>query len=351
MEVDEWSLFLDLTAEDMKMASQVYPQHLEPGATLGVIATSTPIDVAGDALVEVGFDRLRGHGFELVEAANCRKRWGHTAGTIQERVDALHQFFVDPNIDGIISFWGGMQSHQLLEYLDFELVAANPKVLVGYSDLTALTNGITARTGLVTYSGPSVVTFAKPTQFEYSWRWFEEVLMNDGDELRFEASPVCSDNVWYERDDRAMLEREAPGWRCYRKGIAEGPIMGGNFGTLLLLAATPYWPSMEGRILFVEEDEVESPATIDRMFVQARQMGVFDDIAGLVVGRFPASVGFSDDDSLAMILDDALRGYEFPVMVDVDFGHTDPRMTFPLGVGCRMDAQALTLALVEPWIR
>ncbi len=332
------------------MIDMIRPPRLRQGATLGVIATSSPIDKAGDALVERGYERLREKGFKIVEAPNCRSHRGHAAGTILERVDALHAFFADPDIDGIISFWGGMQTHQLLEYIDWDLIAANPKPLVGYSDLTALTSAISHMTGLVTFSGPAVITFAKPRLFDYSWRWFERVLMEGGDRLVYEASPICSDNVWYERDDKKMVERPAPGWRCYRPGEASGPIVGGNLGTLLLLTGTPYWPEMEGRIFFVEEDEVESTATLDRMFTQARQMGVFDQISGMVIGRFASSVGLSEEDSLEMILDDALRGYDFPVMVDVDFGHTDPLMTFPIGVECRMDAGAKELELVEPWV-
>lgn len=333
------------------MTNQIIrPPRLEKGATLGVIATSSPIDKAGDALVERGYARLRDKSFEVVEAPNCRTHRGHAAGTIQERVDALHAFFADLNIDGIISFWGGMQTHQLLEYLDWDLIAANPKPLVGYSDLTALTSAITQMTGLVTFSGPAVITFAKPTLFDYSWRCFEQVLMQGGDTLAYEPSPIFSDNPWYERDDNKMLEQPAPGWTCYREGEASGPIVGGNLGTLLLLAGTPYWPDMQGRILFVEEDEVESSATLDRMFTRARQMGVFDQISGMVIGRMASSVELSEDDSLEMILDDALRGYDFPVMVDVDFGHTDPLLTFPLGVKCRVDAGQGTLELIEPWV-
>ncbi|MFP4599029.1 MAG: S66 peptidase family protein [Persicimonas sp.] len=341
---------MPVVPSELTTSKIIRPPRLRPGATLGVIATSSPIDEAGDALVERGFDRLRDKGFEIVEAPNCRTHRGHAAGTIRERVDALHAFFADPDIDGIVSFWGGMQTHQLLESIDWELIAANPKPLVGYSDLTALTNAVTHKTGLVTFSGPAVITFAKPTLFDYSWRGFERVLMEGEQQLTYEPSAICSDNPWYERDDKKMLERPAPGWRCYQSGKASGPIVGGNLGTLLLLAGTPYWPEMEGRIFFVEEDEDESTATIDRMFTQARQMGVFDKIAGLVVGRFASSVEFSEDDSLEMILDDALRGYDFPVMLDVDFGHTDPLLTFPIGVECRMDAGRQRLELIEPWV-
>lgn len=328
----------------------IRPSALPPGATLGVIATSSPINGGGDALIERGYERLRDKGFDIVEAPNCRSKYGHAAGTIEERADALHAFFADPDIDGIIAFWGGLNTHQILEYLDWELIAENPKPLVGYSDVTCLSNAITQMTGLVTFSGPAVITFAKPTLFDYSWRCFERVLMEGGERLNYEPSPVCSDNAWYEHEDKKMVEKPAPGWRCYQPGEASGPIVGGNLGTLLLLADTPYWPDMEGCILFAEEDEDESPGTIDRMFTQARQMGIFDQIAGMVVGRFAACVEFGDDDSFEMILDDALAGYDFPVMLDVDFGHTDPLMTFPLGVECRMDAGEGTIELTEPWV-
>jgi muramoyltetrapeptide carboxypeptidase len=328
----------------------VCPPRLPRGGTLGVIATSTPITAGGEELVERGYRRLRERGFEVVEATNARLQHGHAAGTIAARVGALHALFVDDDIDGIIAFWGGMQTHQLLEHLDWDLLAAHPKPLVGYSDLTALTSVVTDRTGLVTFSGPAVITFAKPKLFEYSWRWFERVLVEGGARLSYEPAGLCSDNLWYEREDRQMLERPAPGWRCYRGGEARGPIMGGNLGTLLHLAGTPYWPDMRGRILFVEEDEDESPASIDRMFTQLRHMGVFDQIAGLVVGRIPSCVGFSEEDSFEMLLDDALAGYDLPVLLDVDFGHTDPLVTFPLGVQCHLSADRAELELVEPWL-
>src|SRR5690554_110939 len=131
----------------------IRPPRLPKNATLGVIATSSEITHAGDALVERGYQRLRERGFEIVEAPNCRTVHGHAAGTVKERVDALHGFFADPEIDGIIAYWGGLNTHQLLEYLDWELIARNPKPLVGYSDVTGLSNAITAKTGLIRSRG------------------------------------------------------------------------------------------------------------------------------------------------------------------------------------------------------
>lgn len=116
---------------------------------------------------------------------------------------------------------------------------------------------------------------------------------------------------------------------------------------LRVLAGTRYWPDLKGRILFFEDGEAEDPTTIDRMFTQLRQMGVFEQIAGLVIGRFPSCVGFKEADSLEMILDEALKGCHIPVLTGVDFGHTDPLITIPLGVRCRIDSATPGLEFLE----
>jgi muramoyltetrapeptide carboxypeptidase len=123
--------------------------------------------------------------------------------------------------------------------------------------------------------------------------------------------------------------------------------VGGNIGTLLLLAGTAYWPSMKNKILFIEDDEAENTKTLDRFFTQLRHMGVFDQIKGLVVGRFPRCVGLTEDDSLEMILKDALRGYKIPVITEFDMGHTDPIMTIPLGAKVQLDANKRIITLLE----
>ncbi|QDG51147.1 LD-carboxypeptidase [Persicimonas caeni] len=331
------------------MPTIIRPPRLAQGSRLGVIATSSPIDELDDAVIARGYARLAEVGLEVVEAPNCRRAVGHTAGTIEARVQAIHDFLTDPSIDALMAFWGGHQTHQLLEYLDFELFAAHPKPIIGYSDLTPLLNVITARCGLVTFSGPAVITFAKPTLFDYTVRWFERVLFEGGRELDFQAAEMVSTNLWYEREDLAMLERPSQGWKTYAAGVARGRLFGGNLGSLLLLSGTPYWPDLEGTILFVEEDEVESPETIDRLFTRLRQMGVYDQVNGMVIGRFPDSVEFTREDSLRDILDVALRGYDIPVLYDVDFGHTDPLLTLPIGVEAELDAAGGRFRLLEPW--
>jgi muramoyltetrapeptide carboxypeptidase len=329
----------------------IKPKALKPGDTLGIAAFSTPISAGGDETIQRSYEFLRNKGFNLVEAPNCRKLVGHAAGTVKERVKTLHDFFRNSKIDGILAFWGGMNSHQILEYLDFDLIRRHPKAFIGFSDLTSLQVAIHAKTGLVTFSGPGAITFGKPMVPDFTWEHFERILMKGEAPLRIGVSSEFSDNKWYREPEKKMRFKANEGLKVYRKGNAQGAIIGGNIGTMLLLAGTSYWPKMKGKILFFEDDEVEDPRTIDRMFTQLRHMKVFDQIKGLVVGRFPSSVGFKSEDSLEMILDDALRGYKFPVITGADFGHTDPLITFPMGVKCRMDTKRMEIVFLESGVK
>lgn len=327
------------------------PPPLKPGDTLGVIAPSTPVTRAGPDLIARARGYLAAKGFRLAFAPQTSRSVGHTAGTIRERVAAIHGFFRDPRIAGIMSFWGGFQSHQLLEHLDYDLIRRHPKPLIGYSDVTALQAGIFARTGLVTFSGPAVITFGMPVVPATTWDHFERTLIRPETPLTLHPSRTWSENEWFKRKDRRMIFRHSPPWTAWRRGRAEGRLIGGNLGTLLLLHGTPYWPDLNGAILFAEEDESETTMTMDRLFTKLRQIGALRGLRGLVIGRFPTAVGFTRRDSLAMILDDALRGMRFPVLTNVDFGHTQPLLTLPLGIRVRLDAGRREIAFLEAGVR
>ena len=331
---------------ESKVRDIVRVRRLHPGGTIGVIAPGSPVTLQEET-IRRAYDRLRALGFTIIEASQCRTVRGHTAGSAEERARAIHCFLEDPKVDAIMSFWGGYQTHQILEHLDFQLFARHPKPIIGYSDMTALTVAVHARTGVVTFSGPAVITFAKPDLPSYTWDVFSKVLIEGQDQVVLHQSGEFSDNPWFAHPEGLMVYRQTPAWRALRGGVARGPLLAGNLGVLLLLSGTSYWPDLRGRILVVEEDEVETPETIDRMFTQLRQIGVFDQIAGLAVGRLPSAVRFTDDDTLDSIVMDATRGYNFPIVVNLDYGHTDPLLTLPLGVDAQLDAELCSLILLE----
>jgi muramoyltetrapeptide carboxypeptidase len=244
-----------------------------------------------------------------------------------------------------MSFWGGFNTHQVLEYLDYDLIKKNPKVLIGYSDTTNLLSGITEKTGLITFNGPAIITFAKPSIPDETIKCFRSLVMEKECSYTYPVSRYFSDNKWWIEDKMEFSPNS--GLQTFRKGKAEGKIVGGNIGTLLLLAGTPYFPSIKGNILFIEDDEAENPKTLNRYFTQLRQMGVYDQISGMVIGRFPRCVGLHEKDSLNMILDVALKRYKFPVITEFDMGHTDPILTIPIGAKVSINASKKNISLLE----
>lgn len=328
----------------------IKPKKLLKGQNIGIIALSTPASSLKKEFRERAYQKIREcFGVNVIEAPNLEFLTGHTASSIKERTKTLHDFFRRKDIHAIMSFWGGFNTHQILEYLDYDLIKKNPKILIGYSDTTTLLSAINHKTGLITFNGPAVITFAKPTLPAETLDTFNELLVKGVQQFTYPVSKEFSDNPWW-LEDKMHFDRNS-GLKTYSKGKATGTIVGGNIGTLLLLAGTPFWPKMKGKILFIEDDESETPKTIDRFFTQLRHMGVYKQINGMVVGRFARSVGFSKSDSLDMILKDALKGYKFPVITEFDMGHTDPILTLPIGAKVKIDATKLTLKIMESVVK
>ena len=318
------------------------PARLRPGDTVGVVSLSAPVAAECPRRYQRGLTELERRGFRPRPARHATARHGHTAGTPEQRLSDLHELWRDPDVKAILNTIGGYNCHHLLEDLDYEYIARHPKLFVGYSDITALHVALHARTGLVTVLGPALMPqFGEYGGIHpYTWENLRRVTMEAVPPGELAPSPEWTPEHlrWDVEDDRPRRYVPNPGPRTLRPGRAEGPILAGNAGTLLLLAGTPWWPQVDGVILCLEDDEAEQPATVDRMLTQLRHMGVFARIAGLVLGRFPPQVGFSEDDPLEEIILRAVRGYDFPVAVDFDFGHTDPMFTLPLGVRARLEA-------------
>lgn len=320
----------------------IRPSQLQPGDTIGIISPASPIAAFCPRRLQRGIDELRNMGFDVVVGPHARERTGHTAGTILQRVTDLHDMFANSEIKAIITTIGGYNSHQLLDELNYDLIAQNPKILMGYSDITALLAAIHRRTGLVTFMGPAILPqFGEfGGMLDYTKHSFRSVLMETKSIGEIQPSSEWTDETlhWDSEDGRVRQTKPNGGMKVLKLGVAKGPLLAGNAGTLLLLAGTSYFPDMEGRILCLEDDEGESPATIDRYLTHLRQMGVYQKITGLVIGRFHSKLPFSEEDSLEQLLLAATRGFDFPVVYDADFGHTDPMMVLPNGVEARLDA-------------
>lgn len=293
----------------------VKPAALQSGDKVGVISTSCWVEEA-DLNATADFLALR--GYDTFIHPQATKRLHQVAGTTAERTAALHDMFRDDSISAIFSGRGGNRAITMLPQIDFDLIRQNPKICLGYSDLTILLNGIYARTGLVTFHGP--VFREMPKRGIY----FDQMIA-----------------LLSGRADHIDL----PGATYLRDGQAEGTLIGGNLSLFQTLLGTPYLPALEGAILFLE-DVGDHISRYDRMLGHLRAAGVFSRIAGLVIGDFTNT---KDDEErpFGFTLEDCVRehtaDYRFPVMMNAPFGHGDRLPTFPVGCRVRMDGSRLIL--------
>lgn len=313
---------------------KILPPRLNKNKSIGIIAPADPVaGVCSEDIIKRGYEYLRNKGFSVVESRSVKLiTQKHTAGIASFRIKDIHDFIKRDDIGCIMAFWGGFNTNQLLDQLDYELIQKNPKIFIGYSDVTALTTAITTKTGLITFSGPGVISFAKPEPFDYTWDYFEKMCIEPQEDITIEPSKEYADDFYFLRKDNDhRIKKVNDGIKVFNQGNAIGEVVAGNLQTLLVLQGTQYLPDMTGKILFVEEDETSTPAHVDRFICQCKQLGWFNKISGLVIGRFTEQSNFSPEDSLEDILKEYLYDAKFPVLYNVDFGHSDPLITIPNG--------------------
>lgn len=295
------------------------PPRLQPGDLIGLINPATarpeiiPTEIMAESIEALGLRTRRG--------ANYYARWGSLAGTDEQRLADIHAFFADPQVRGIWAT-GGWGSARLLPLLDYELIRSNPKVLVGYSDSTALLNGIHGMTGLVTFHGP----------FPRSRRSaaYQRRLLLEGRELALRNPQEIADNETVVTAHRI---------RTITPGRARGPLLGGNLTVLSAIIGSPYLPSFDGAILFLE-DVNEALYRVDRMLTQLRLAGVLDRIAGFVFGNCTDCDPGAGYGSLTLeeIIRDHVEPLGVPAWTGAMIGHIPEQFTLPLGVEARIDA-------------
>jgi len=292
------------------------PAALGPGATLAVVS---PASAAKVERVQAGTDCLQGLGYRTVPFPHALARGPlYYAGTAEQRVGDLHAAFADPAIDGIVCARGGWGSAELLPHLDAELVRANPKVFIGYSDHTSLHIWLAREAGLVSFYGPMVAAdFARADGFDRaSW-----------------CHALGGDADW--------SLGAADGLRVLRPGVAEGALAGGCISIFAEALGTPYamLPAKADapRILFLE-DIGTRPYQWDRMLLHLRYAGMLDHVAGMVFGDMRQCVAPEEDGLLEQAILHALKDFAGPIAIGLRSGHVDaPNVTLPLGVRVRLD--------------
>lgn len=299
---------------------------------VGLVA---PGGMAEDALIEKCVRNLEGMGFSVKPGRHLRAVHGNYAGSVAQRAEDLHAMFADREVAGIWAARGGSGCTALLPLLDYAAIRRNAKVLVGFSDITALHLALLRKAGLVTFHGK----VASSTFSDFSVEHLRSVLM----EPRARAVlPIAPENLEKARQQAQF----AP--RVFRPGRAQGRLVGGNLSTLAAMVGTPYGAVTGGAILFLEE-VAEAPYRIDRMLTQLRQSGDLSRAAGVVLGVFEkceAPVGEASL-SLGETLEQHLDPLRVPAAYGFSFGHIEHQVTLPVGVMAQLDTDQRTITLLE----
>jgi muramoyltetrapeptide carboxypeptidase len=297
------------------------PPPLKPGDCVGVAAPAGPGRQPG---LDRGLDHLRGRGFEVVTGASLRRRSGYLAGTDAERLDDLNRFLRDPAVRAIWFARGGYGSARIVEGADLKLLKTDPKVLIGYSDITVLHAAAWKTARLSTIHGPLVSELADPEAYDAPSLW----RTLDGGDL--------------------SLDRALGGATVWRHGAGEGPLIGGCLSMLASLVGTPYDWKTDGAILFWE-DVGEEPYRIDRMLGQLRMAGRLAGLRAMIVGRLVGCTAREpeNDAPLGDILARHLEGTDYPVVVDFPAGHAPGKVTLPLGRRAGLDTRAGRLSIAS----
>lgn len=322
---------------------------LKKGDKIGIFSPSSPIT----KLCPVRFNRakefLESKGFVIIEGSLTGKSDFYRAGTIKERAEELNKLIRDPEIKCIMSTIGGMNSNSLLPYIDYEALKSNPKIIIGYSDVTAILMGIYAKTGIKTYYGPALVaSFGEfPPYNEMTFSYFEDILMKDSSNYIYKAPEFWTEEfIDWNTQDREKNRRENT-WLSLKDGIVEGRLIIGNLNTMSGFWGTEYMPEIKkGDILFIE-DSLKDIATIERTFSLLKLSGVFDRIGGLIYGKHELFKDLGTGRKPYEVLLEVLGDYNFPLLVDVDCSHTHPMFTMPIGSRVILDTYKKEIHLLD----
>jgi muramoyltetrapeptide carboxypeptidase len=306
----------------------IYPKKLSPGDEVRVIAPSSSLAVVSEQNLQRAQSVLEELGLKVSYAKNAKEKNLFNSSSIDARIADLHAAFADPQVRLVLTAVGGSTCNQLLPHIDYELVKANPKIICGFSDITALSCALYAKTDLVTYSGMIFSSFAMQRGNEYSVSSFYECLFENR-EIEVSTSLEWSDDTWYlDQSKRSFLKNE--GLWVLNEGSASGTLVGGNLCTLNLLQGTEYMPALERSVLFIEDDHESKACNFDRDLESLIQQPGFSGVRGIVIGRFQKESVVTRE-MLRQMIKDKPKLAGMPVIANADFGHTSPMITFPVG--------------------
>jgi muramoyltetrapeptide carboxypeptidase len=304
------------------------PLRLKEQDKIGIISPSSPISNEELRQFEKGVNYLNRLGLKIVQSRNCLSHSMGYSATPKEKANDINEMFADESIKAIICSQGGANANGCLPFIDWEMVRNNPKIFMGISDITVLLNAIYLKTGLVTFHGNDII-----------WGFGSEPQLYDKKEFI----------------DRLMKSKighiDSNGYRTkIRGGKAEGILIGGNLKCILKLAGTNYFPDFNNSILFLESFGFD-PEICDSAFNQLKQIGVFDQIKGVIIGHIFDEKEKQRAIHMENVLLQVSSEYTFPILKTDDFGHNCSNTVIPIGTKALMDADNKTVTLLEACVK
>ncbi|MBV8883590.1 MAG: LD-carboxypeptidase [Chroococcidiopsidaceae cyanobacterium CP_BM_RX_35] len=315
------------------MKSFVKPTRLQPGSVVGIVSPASATFVREQ--LDIVLDAVRGLKLVPRLAPHLLDRYGYLAGQDKDRATDINEFFADSSVAAILPIRGGWGCSRILPYLDYDCIRQNPKIIVGFSDITALILAINARTNLVTFHGPNGLTAWKQIQTEC----FRRIL--------FAAEKVKFQN-FKDDDDQDRLMQVKYRIQTITQGKARGKLIGGNLTVLSAILGSPYLPDMRGTILFLE-DIKENVYRIDRLLTHLKIAGVLDQLAGLIFGQCSECSPDADYGSLTLeeVVWDHIQPLGIPAWYGAAIGHIETILTLPIGLEVEIDASSGTIQMLE----
>ena len=308
-----------------EQATPSFPARLMKGDTIAIMGMAGAMR---DPKILSGFIQIMAQqGFNVSVGQTVNKTYGYLSGSDEERANEFNDFVSNPLIKAILFVKGGWGCGRVLDKIDYQQLKKNPKIILGFSDMTSLLNAIYHKTGLITFHGP----IGNSSWEKFSLNSFQDMVCRGGDS--------------FQKPELPQLQL----FSAWQNGKATGELIGGNLTVFCSLLGTPYWPSCAGKILFLE-DTHEEPYRIDRMLNSLRLAGVFNEVSGIIFGQFNDCNAEKPQESFTLeeVVRHQLKGYSFPVIWGAPIGHVKNKWTLPIGVKALMDADGLSVKLMQP---
>ena len=308
---------------------------------IGIVAPSYSMDVIEERWISIGITKLKSLGFNLKFGENIKnkEKYSNIAGSVTERINDINRFLLDDSIDIIMPVIGGYGANQLLANLDYELIKKTQKKFIGFSDTTILLNAIYKKAGIYTYLGPSFVSFCNPNIPDDTINSFMDVVINEKEKIKYYSPDYFAYDDWYMKDKdspRGLVKHK--GQIFIQQGKANGFLVGGNCESLLRLVGTEFFPDMKNSILLIEDVPNENPDILISELTQLKDIGVFDEINGLIVGQFGYNNKFYESKEFYSKIRKICSRVDIPILVNTMFSHVDPLYTIKIGGQVLMDS-------------